>query len=164
MSYEYIFHRKWWTGICSSTVWRWGWIFCCGNKQNSRKVLCGQPDSTCFMGKSATPFGAKLILCGNCFLNLLTKCTYKLIFVERSGFLTGVQGIVWRILVGKFRRSFFSSPSNWGNYMFLIFFLSVSMRNFYSLLTFIEYIIILPLLSFSDAYFCKKEAFCQVKK
>ena len=24
--------------------------YCCGNKQNSRKVLCGQPDSTCFMG------------------------------------------------------------------------------------------------------------------
>ena len=117
------------------------------------------------MGKSATPFGAKLILCGNCFLNLLTKCTYKLIFVERSGFLTGVQGIVWRILVGKFWRSFFSSPSNWGNYMFLIFFFfPVSMRNFYSLLTFIEYIIILPLLSFSYAYFCKKERFCQVKK
>ena len=46
------------------------------------------------MGKSATPFRAKLILCGNCFLNLLTKCTYKLIFVERSDFLTGVQGIV----------------------------------------------------------------------
>ena len=42
------------------------------------------------MGKSATPFRAKLILCGNCLLNLLTKCTYKLIFVERSGFLTGV--------------------------------------------------------------------------
>ena len=42
------------------------------------------------MGKSATPFRAKLILCGNCFLNLLTKCTYKLICVERSGFLTGV--------------------------------------------------------------------------
>ena len=48
--------------------------------------------------------------------------------------------------------------------MFLIFFFSVSMRNFYSLLTFIEYIIILPLLSFSDAYFCKKGTFCQVKK
>ena len=41
-------------------------------------------------GKSATPFRAKLILCGNCFLNLLTKCTYKLIFVEKSDFLTGV--------------------------------------------------------------------------
>ena len=42
------------------------------------------------MGKSATPFRAELISCGNCFLNLLTKCTYKLIFVEKSGFLTGV--------------------------------------------------------------------------
>ena len=42
------------------------------------------------MGKSATPFRAKLILYGNCLLNLLTKCTYKLIFVERSGILTGV--------------------------------------------------------------------------
>lgn len=33
------------------------------------------------LGKSATPFRAKLILCGNCLLDLLTKCTYNIIDV-----------------------------------------------------------------------------------
>ena len=41
------------------------------------------------MGKSATPFRAKLILCGHCLMHIK-----KLISVERSGFLNGVQGVV----------------------------------------------------------------------